>query len=49
MNYDKIKAKAKLRLPLTAKERTIYILFIASQKEVIEYLEYEKQSCYCQR
>lgn len=40
MNYNKIKAKAILKLPLTKKEEAIYLLFIASNEQFIEYLNH---------
>lgn len=43
MDYNRIKAKVKLQLPLTAKERSIYILFIATLQEAADYLAAEKQ------
>ena len=38
----KIYCKAKLHLPLTAQERTIYLLFIASTEEMHEFLKREQ-------
>ena len=40
---DKIKCKAKLGLPLTKRERAIYLLFIASDEEAKDYLRREKR------
>lgn len=36
-----VKAKALLRLPLTARERAEYLLFIATDEEAHEYLKEE--------
>ena len=43
MNKDEITAKMKLGLPLTAKERAEYLLFIATNKEAREFLKNEKK------
>ena len=40
--YKKIRAKAILELPLTKKERAIYLLFIATTEEMHEFLDKEK-------
>ena len=40
---EKIKCKAKLGLPLTEIERSIYLLFIASDEEAKDYLKREKR------
>ena len=40
---EKIKTKVKLNLPLTDKERALYLLFIASDKEAKEFLRKEKE------
>lgn len=44
MNKERIRAKAILGLPLTEKERAVYLLFIASTAAAKEFLkrEYEK-------
>lgn len=42
MNKQIIKSKVELNLPLTAKERATYLLFIATDKEVAEFLAREK-------
>ena len=42
MNKEKIKAKAVLGLPLTEKERAIYLLLIATQEEMKAFLQAEK-------
>lgn len=41
MNKERIRAKAILGLPLTARERAVYLLFIASDKEMREFLARE--------
>ena len=38
MNKERIKAKAELGLPLTARERAIYILFIAKDESEYKHL-----------
>lgn len=40
---EKIKTKVKLNLPLTDKERAIYLLFIATEQEAKEFLIKEKE------
>ncbi len=42
MNKQIIKSKVELNLPLTAKERVTYLLFIANDKEVAKFLAREK-------
>lgn len=42
MNKQKIKSKAILGLPLTARERAIYLLLIATEQEMKEFLAKEK-------
>ena len=39
---ERIRAKATLGLPLTERERALYLLFIASDKELKEFLKREK-------
>lgn len=39
----RIKSKAILGLPLTKRERSMYLLFIASDEEVKDYLKREKR------
>ena len=39
----KIKSKAVLGLPLTKRERSMYLLYIASDEEAKAYLEREKR------
>ena len=39
---QRIKAKAILGLPLTEKERAIYLLFIATVEEMREFLKQEE-------
>lgn len=41
MNNERIRAKAILGLPLTARERAVYLLFIASEEEMREFLARE--------
>ena len=41
--YHKIKCKAILSLPLTEKERATYLLFIANNEQVKEFLRKEKE------
>lgn len=38
-----INAKLKLNLPLTAKERAIYLLYIANDEQVKEFLRKEQE------
>lgn len=38
-----IYAKATLGLPLTAKERAMFLLYIASDEEAMEFLNREKE------
>ena len=38
---EKIKCKAILGLPLTERERSMYLLYIASDEEVKDYLKRE--------
>lgn len=40
---ERIRAKAKLGLPLTERERALFILFIASDKELKDFLKREKE------
>ena len=42
--YHDIKSKVALSVKLTSKERSFYLLFIASLKEAKEYLKNEKES-----
>lgn len=37
--YEKIKAKALLGLPLTNQERAIFLLFLATLEQAKEYLQ----------
>ena len=49
MNKERIRAKAILGLPLTAKEKAVYLLFIASTaaaKEVEESFISDRDWCY---
>ena len=39
MNKEKIKAKVLLNIPLTQKEKAIYLLFIATIEQAKEYLQ----------
>lgn len=39
MDKNKIKAKLALGMPLTERERATYLLFIADENEVKEFLE----------
>ena len=39
MSHEKIKAKVLLNLPLTQKEKAIYLLFIANIEQAKEYLK----------
>lgn len=41
MNKEKIKAKVLLNIPLTQKEKAIYLLFIATIEQAKEYLKRE--------
>lgn len=41
---EKIRAKVLLGLPLTKHERALYLLFIASEEEMHEFLAQEKQN-----
>ena len=43
MNKQRIKRKAILCLPLTARERAIYLLLIANDDEVKEFLKNENK------
>lgn len=43
MNKQKIKCKAILGLPLTARERSYYLLFLATDDEVKEFLKNENK------
>lgn len=45
MNKQKIKAKVILGLPLTQRERTIYLLLIATDQEMKKFLDKEKELC----
>ena len=45
MNKQKIKCKVILGLPLTARERAIYLLLIATEQEIKEFLNKEKELC----
>lgn len=40
---EKIKTKVKLNLPLTDKERAIYLLYIATDQEAKEFVMKEKE------
>lgn len=40
-NRDRIKAKVALGLPLTHRERSTYLLYIATKEEVEKFLEAE--------
>ena len=42
-NETKIKSLVKMGLPLTKKERAIYILLIATDEEARAYIEAEKR------
>lgn len=44
MNKARIRAKAILGLPLTARERAVYLLLIASVDEMREYLAWEAKN-----
>lgn len=39
----KIKAKAILGLPLTAKERALFLLYLATEKEASDFLKNENK------
>lgn len=41
MNLKQIRAKATFRLPLTPKERALYLLFLANTIEAHDFLEWE--------
>ena len=41
--YEQIAKRARLGLPLTERERAIYLLFIASDEEIKEYEERRKE------
>ena len=43
MNKQRIKCKAVLGLPLTSRERAIYLLLIANDDEVKEFLKNENK------
>ena len=43
MDKERIKAKAILGLPLTAEERSVFLLLIATDEEVKEFLKNEKK------
>lgn len=43
MDYKTIKTKAVLGLPLTERERAIYLLFIASKSEAAAFLNAERK------
>ena len=45
MNKQRIKCKAILGLPLTARERAIYLLLIATEQEMKMFLKKEKELC----
>lgn len=38
-NYEQIASNARLGLPLTEREKAIFLLFIASDEEIKEYEE----------
>ena len=38
-NYEQIASKARLGLPLTEREKAIFLLFIASDEEVKDFME----------
>lgn len=40
-NHDKIKTKVALGLPLTHRERSTYLLYIATKEEAEKFLEAE--------
>lgn len=40
---ERIRAKTKLGLPLTERERALFLLFIANDKELKEFLKREKE------
>lgn len=40
-DYTKIKSKVALGLPLTARERATYLLYIATEEEARTFLEAE--------
>ena len=40
---EKIRARAILGLPLTEKERALFLLFIATDDEAIEFVKKEKE------
>ena len=42
MNKEKIRAKAILGLPLSARERACYLLFLATSEEVKVFLDKER-------
>lgn len=42
MNTEKLRAKALLGLPITAKEEAIFLLFVASNEELELYLKYKR-------
>lgn len=42
INFNKIKSKALSGLQLTQKERSMFILFIATDEELKYYLEHER-------
>lgn len=42
MNKERIRAKAFLGLPLNARERATFLLFLATIEEAKEYLKNEK-------
>lgn len=44
MNRENIRARALLGLPLTARERATFLLFIASDDEVKTFLKAEKDA-----
>lgn len=40
---ERIKSKVILQLPLTERERAIYLLLIATDNEAIEFIKKEKE------
>ena len=43
MNKQKIKCKAILGLPLTARERAYYLLYIATSEQAKKFIKKEQQ------
>lgn len=42
MNNEKLRARALLGLPITAKEEAIFLLFVATYEEAMLYLKYKR-------